>query len=117
MAERLFHWLDYTLFVLTLAVSLSIGVYYAIQIRRRKIDASTEEFLVAGRKLGYFPVALSMFVTFMSPIGILGTASEVYSFGGMYWVRCIGLLLATPITAHLILPIYHRLQLTSAYEV
>nr|KAG5697885.1 hypothetical protein BaRGS_017142 [Batillaria attramentaria] len=54
---RKFGTVDYVLFVCTLVVSAGIGVFYAIQDRRRN---TTKEFLLGGKKMNIFPVAMSL---------------------------------------------------------
>lgn len=51
----LFGWVDYFLFALTLLVSLLIGVYHAW-----RGGNSTSEYLLAGKSMGVFPIAMSL---------------------------------------------------------
>jgi len=37
------------------------------------------------RRVGMFPVAFSVTVSFLSAVTVLGTPAEVYRFGTMYW--------------------------------
>lgn len=53
---RLFTWADYLLFALTLLVSSLVGVYHAW----RGASASTSEYLMGGKKMPIFPVAMSL---------------------------------------------------------
>ena len=63
------------------------------------------------------PVAMSLLATFMSAITLLGTPTETYLYGTMYWWIWIGYLMMVPITAHLLMPTFYRLGITSVYEV
>ena len=47
-AAKNFHWLDYVVFVLTIVVSLGIGVYFALSGDRQK---TTGEYLTGNRQL------------------------------------------------------------------
>ncbi|XP_075748613.1 sodium-coupled monocarboxylate transporter 1-like [Rhipicephalus microplus] len=96
-----------------LLVSAGIGVYTAF-FGSKKV--STDEFLMGGRQLSAFPVALSILASFMSAITLLGTASEVYLAGTQYVVICVSYCFVVPATAYFYMPIFHHLQLTSAYE-
>ncbi|KAL1437895.1 hypothetical protein MTO96_048582 [Rhipicephalus appendiculatus] len=96
-----------------LMVSAGIGVYYAL-FGSKKV--STDEFLMGGRTLSAFPVALSILASFMSAITLLGTASEVYLAGTQYVLICVSYCFVIPATAYFYMPIFHHLQLTSAYE-
>ncbi len=113
-AVRTFHWADYVVFGASLMVSAGIGIYYRFTGQRQK---STREFLMGGKSMQWLPVALSLQASFMSAIFILGTPAEVYLNGTMYsWIfPCY--FVAFPIAAHVYLPILHKLDLVSAYEV
>ena len=53
---RLFTWLDYLLFGMTLLLSALIGIYHAW----RGANGSTFDYLMAGKKMSIFPVAMSI---------------------------------------------------------
>jgi len=50
-----FGWADYLIFTLTLVLSLLIGVYFAW----RGAASSTSEYLLGGKSMGIFPIAMS----------------------------------------------------------
>lgn len=58
---------DYGVFLLLLVISGAIGVYYAIGGQK-----TADDFLLGNRSLGVFPVALSLFSSFISAIALLG---------------------------------------------
>ena len=72
MSGERFHWADFVVFVLTLLLSLAIGIFYALREKKVKDDNRTSNFLVAGRQMSVLPVAVSLFVSWMSSISILG---------------------------------------------
>lgn len=51
-----FGWLDYALFSLLLLVSVLIGVYFGFFSKQD----STTEYLLGGKRMGCFPVAMSI---------------------------------------------------------
>jgi Na+/proline symporter len=53
---KLFTWVDYFLFALTLVVSSLVGIYHAW----RGASGSTSDYLMGGRKMPIFPVAMSL---------------------------------------------------------
>jgi Na+/proline symporter len=53
----------------------------------------------------------------MSAITLLGNPAEMYNYGTQFVLIGVAYLLTTPIAAYLFMPVYHRLGLTSAYEV
>lgn len=63
------------------------------------------------------PVAFSLMASFMSAITLLGVSSENYTFGFQFIVINISYGIFTPVAAYLYLPVFFRLQATSAYEV
>ena len=72
---------------------------------------------MANRRMTVLPVALSLLASFMSAITLLGTPSEIYQYGTQYWLIGPSYIFVMIVTAHVMLPIYYRLRLTSAYEV
>ena len=64
-----FEWYDYLIFALLLVASLSTGVYQAFTGGKQR---TTSEYLMGDRKLLMIPVAVSMFMTRVSSIMILG---------------------------------------------
>uniref|UniRef100_A0A224Z1J3 Sodium-coupled monocarboxylate transporter 1-like n=1 Tax=Rhipicephalus zambeziensis TaxID=60191 RepID=A0A224Z1J3_9ACAR len=105
---------DYVVFAGMLCVSAAIGIYYAVMGVRRK--ATTDDFLMGGRSMSVFPVALSILASFMSAITLLGTASEMYIYGTQYLLIIFSYCLVIPATAYLYMPIFYSLHVTSAYE-
>jgi len=49
-----FGWLDYLVFALTLGLSLLIGIYYAW----KGAASSTAKYLLGGKSMGIFPIAM-----------------------------------------------------------
>merc|ERR1719402_590238 len=94
-----------------LLVSAAIGVYFWW-----KGQKNTEEFLMASRSMGTIPMTMSLVASFMSAITLLGTPAELYVSGTQY----VALVLAYPFvmgaTAHMFLPVYEALQVTTSYE-
>lgn len=109
-----FSTLDYVIFAATLLVSLSIGIYNAFKNRNKQ---STKEILLAGGNMGVLPVALSLFASFMSSIAIIGVPAEVYVYDTMFMWSVLSFPIAIFLSAHVHIPIFYNLKLTSAYEV
>ncbi|CAG5122153.1 unnamed protein product, partial [Candidula unifasciata] len=68
--------LDYILFVAMLVVSAAIGVYFATKGGKQRTQG---EYLLANRSMSILPVAISILVSFISAILILGTPAEIYT--------------------------------------
>ncbi|KAK7084762.1 hypothetical protein SK128_014013, partial [Halocaridina rubra] len=108
-----FSWVDYLVFALMLAVSAGIGIFFGFFDKKRQ---DTQEFLMAGKSMTTFPVAMSLIASFMSAITLLGTPSEVYQFGFLYWLVGFSYIAVMPAAAYLYFPVFWELQVTSAYE-
>ena len=108
-----FHWADYLVFSTVLLISASIGLFAAIKHR----NAPAEHLLTANRKLPLLPVALSLAASFMSAIFVLGVPAEAYLNSTEYWWIGLGYIPAEIITCLLIMPVFYKLKLTSAYQV
>uniref|UniRef100_A0A3Q1CE18 Sodium-dependent multivitamin transporter n=1 Tax=Amphiprion ocellaris TaxID=80972 RepID=A0A3Q1CE18_AMPOC len=104
---------DYVIFVLLLVASAGIGLFYAFSGGRQR---TTQEFLMADRSMSCLPVSLSLLATFQSAVAILGAPSEVYTFGTQYWFLGCSYFLGLLIPAHVFIPVFYRLRLSSAYE-
>ncbi|XP_030054506.1 sodium-dependent multivitamin transporter [Microcaecilia unicolor] len=104
---------DYIIFVLLLVLSSGIGLFYAFSGGKQR---TTQEFLLADRSMTFLPVALSLLATFQSAVAILGVPSEIYKFGTEYWFLGCSYILGLIIPAHIFIPMFYRLRLTSTYE-
>ena len=113
-----FHIADYIVFALFLITSLVIGLYHAFHCFTGKGGLRTvNEFLVADRRLSTIPVAISMFVSLVSGVLVLGHPAEVYTRGVQFLIRSVGHVIAGLIAAAVFVPLFFRLRLTSAFEV
>ncbi|XP_056125177.1 solute carrier family 5 member 6a [Rhinichthys klamathensis goyatoka] len=108
-----FSTVDYVIFVLLLVASAGIGLYYAFSGGRQ---STTQEFLLADRSMRCLPVSLSLLATFQSAVAILGAPSEIYTYGTQYWFLGCSYFLGLLIPAHIFIPVFYRLRLSSAYE-
>lgn len=105
---------DYVVFGLSLGISSMIGFYYYFTGGKQK---SNKEYLHGDKKMGVIPVAISLTASFMSAITLLGVPAENYMYGTQFVVINISYIIGTPIAAFVFLPVFYRLNLTSAYEV
>ncbi|GFS00670.1 sodium-coupled monocarboxylate transporter [Elysia marginata] len=105
--------LDYVLFAAVLTISASIGLFYAWHDRRKK---ALDDYLLAGRSMNPIPVGLSLLASFMSAITLLGTPAEMYNFTTVYFWIGLGYFLVIAAAAHIYIPVFYKLQVTSSYE-
>ncbi|CAL4122375.1 unnamed protein product [Meganyctiphanes norvegica] len=99
---------DYLVFSFMLFGSLAIGTYQAF-----KGVKNADDYLLGGRKMKIFPVAVSLFSSFMSSIGILGFSGETYGHGIESYTQMLGAALGISLVACALVPVLHPLHLTS----
>ncbi|XP_067671674.1 sodium-coupled monocarboxylate transporter 1-like [Haliotis asinina] len=104
---------DYVVFGVTLVASAGIGLFYAIKDRKR---ASSDEYLMGGRKMYILPVAMSLTATFLSALTLLGTPAEIYLNATMFWWICLAFIIAIVISTQIFIPFFYKLNLTSMFE-
>ena len=113
-AEKGFHIIDYVIFSAVLLISLAIGLYHAFTGGKQK---TTKEFFMANNDLKTLPVALSILVSFVSAVLVLGTPAEMYTRGTQLTMRVIGYCLACVLSSLLFVPLFFGLKVTSSFEV
>ena len=113
-AKRGFHAADIAVFLISLSVSIGIGVYHAFTGGKQR---TTKEYLMADRRLRTLPAALSMLVSFVSAILVLGTPAEMYTRGTQLLLRTIGFCIACIVSNLLFVPLFYSLQVNSSFEV
>ena len=111
--KKTFGTVDYVLFALMFCASGAIGFYHAYRDRNQKNAA---DFHLGGRKMHPIPVALSLSATFLSALTVLGTPAEIYVNGTMYYWIILGMLIATAGAAHVFVPVFYELNLTSCFK-
>ena len=104
---------DYILFALMFVFSACIGFYHAFRDRNKK---NVDEFQLGGRKMHPIPVSLSLTATFLSALTVLGTPAEIYSNNTMYIWIIVAMFLATGGAAHLFIPVFYNLNITSCFQ-
>jgi sodium-coupled monocarboxylate transporter 8/12 len=108
-----FSWYDYTLFSTMLAISVMIGIYFGCFGSKQ---STASEYLMGGKKMHIFPIAMSLVASHISGITLLGVPADVYKYGGAYWL-CIPALIIVGIVSNLVyLPVLFEAQITSVYE-
>ncbi|XP_070575500.1 sodium-dependent multivitamin transporter-like [Ptychodera flava] len=104
---------DYVVFSAMLGVSLVTGIYHGIKSGQR---TGTSEYLVADKSMSCLPVAMSLSVSFLSALTILGMSAEIFLYDATYSFMLLSYLWLMPTVTFLFLPVFHGLDLISAYE-
>ncbi|XP_055538986.1 sodium-coupled monocarboxylate transporter 1 [Wyeomyia smithii] len=110
---RRFSWPDYLVFVMMLFLCILIGIYFGFMQRKPSTEV---EYLMGGRTMLVFPIALSLIASFISGITLLGLPTEVYSFGIQYVYVALGVAAMGIVMGYIYLPVFHKLNITSTYE-
>ena len=105
---------DYVVFGIMLSLSAAIGVFVAFTGGRQQ---TADEVLLGDRRMHPLPVALSIMVSFVSAITVIGVPAEVYVFDTMYSWSIIATIMGNALVCVFFIPVYFRLRMTSIYEV
>jgi len=108
-------WPDYLVLAVFLSISVGIGVYHSLTGGRQR---TTEEFIMANRRLGIIPTTVSLLVSFQSAIMILGLTAEMYMYG-IQWLVWLPLayIITFVLTERLVIPWLYPLKLVSINNV
>ncbi|KAH9509624.1 Sodium-coupled monocarboxylate transporter 1 [Bulinus truncatus] len=104
---------DYVVFAAMLLVSMVIGIWFALRGGGQKTQG---EYLMANRSMSIIPVAISILVSFMSAILILGNPAEMYTQGTEFYITLIGMIIGITGASLLFVPLLFPLRLTSVFE-
>ncbi|KFB37462.1 hypothetical protein ZHAS_00004599 [Anopheles sinensis] len=121
-ALQRFDWPDYVVFVVMLLICVVIGIFFGYQDHRKhkgkqtRRDSEALDYLVGGRKMQIFPVSVSLVASWISGISLLGTSTEIYVYGTQYCYIVVAVVLMGFVLHYIFLPVFHDLQITSAYE-
>jgi len=106
------HIIEYIVFGSLLVVSLSVGFFFAWKEKNQSADS----YLLNNESMNPIAAGLSMFVSLVSPLTVIGLPVEVYQFGdGMLW-RLAGGLIGSIILTFTFVPMFHKLQCYSVYS-
>ncbi|KAK2167768.1 hypothetical protein LSH36_24g06030 [Paralvinella palmiformis] len=111
---RGFSIVDYVVFALVVMISLTIGLYHAFTGGKQRTPG---EYLMGNRNLRTLPVAMSILVSYVSSILVLGVPAEMYTRGTQLILRTLGYCLACIISSLLFVPLFYGLNVTSSFEV
>ncbi|GAB2953078.1 hypothetical protein GCM10027048_17870 [Hymenobacter coalescens] len=103
--------LDWAVLTGTLAFIIGYGTW-----RTRKAGSSLDGYLLGGRQTRWWGVGLSIIATQASAITFLSTPGQAYADGMRFIQFYFGLPVAMVLIAVVVVPIYHRLRVYTAYE-
>ncbi|KAJ9575564.1 hypothetical protein L9F63_007572, partial [Diploptera punctata] len=111
--QLLFGWLDFVFFLIMLAVSTLIGIYFGFCGKK---EETPKEYLHGGKTMSTLPVAVSLVSSSISGITLMGVPTEIYRFGTIYSLVIVCAFTMGIINNYFYLPVFYELQLTSTYE-
>ncbi|KAJ1532030.1 hypothetical protein ONE63_000664 [Megalurothrips usitatus] len=111
-ARLLFGPTDYAMFAVMMAVSALVGVYYGCYKRQRTV----QDYLLGGKTMGIFPIAMSLIASNVSGITMLGVPAEMYTYGVGYAALNFSAVLVCVAVVRWFVPVFFKLQFTSSYE-
>jgi SSS family transporter len=101
---------DWAVLLIYFVGSVVLGTYF---FRRQR---NAEDYLLAGRKMSWLPVAISIMATNTSAVSYMGIASYVFQKNVMLYMVVITLVLITPLVLYLFVSFYYNLKVYTAYE-
>ena len=106
---------DYIVFAVMLLISAAIGVWYGCGPGGKQ--TSTKEYLLADQNMRILPVAISLLVSYLSAITLLGVPSEIYTYGAQYYVLILSYFIICGTVGIIFVPMFRRINITCANEV
>ncbi|XP_045542424.1 sodium-coupled monocarboxylate transporter 1 [Papilio machaon] len=107
---------DFVAFGFLCLASCAGGLWYSAIGSRTKAVVDIRDYLLGGRAMSTFPVAMSLIASYVSGVTILGTPAEIYNYGSQYWLVVVGVSLSCVVVATVYLPVFCTLRLSSSYE-
>ncbi|MDE0838092.1 MAG: hypothetical protein OSB41_03470, partial [Kiritimatiellae bacterium] len=102
--------LNYAILGIYMLSLISIGLWLA---RKQK---SSEDFYLAGRRMPWLPVAMSMYASATSASTFIGLPGIAFDSGVAILGACLVSLLLVPVLAGVLYPTYRRMNCTTSYE-
>lgn len=104
-------WIDWGVIALYGLMTIGIGWY----IGRR--NESTKDYFIGSGSMSPLLVGVSLFVTLLSTISYLSVPGEIIGKGPVYLTRILAYPIAFVFIGFVLLPVYMRQRVTSAYEL
>lgn len=115
MADDRFGVVDYVVFSIMMMISALIGIWYGCGPGGKQ--KTTAEYLLGDRQMSNWPVAISLLVSYLSAITLLGVPSEIYTYGAQYYVLILSYFIICGTVAIIFVPMFRRVNITCANEV
>jgi solute:Na+ symporter, SSS family len=90
---------------------LAVGWYFS---RKNK---NSEDYLLGGRKMGTWPIGISLFATLFSVLTYLFQPGEMIKYGPMFWCYLFAFPMIYVVVGWYLIPAIMKLKILSAYEL
>ncbi|KAL9955467.1 hypothetical protein ACROYT_G036795 [Oculina patagonica] len=114
MADDRFSVVDYVVFSIMLLISALIGIWYGCGPGGKQ--KTTAEYLLGDRRMKSWPVAVSILVSFLSAITLLGLPGEIYTYGTQFYLVVVSYVLICAATSTVYIPMFRRIKIISVNE-
>ncbi|MBC8354601.1 MAG: sodium/solute symporter [Planctomycetes bacterium] len=105
------HWIDGVVVACYAIGMLALGAYYSYR------QKNSDEYFVGDRAMNPLLIGVSIFVTVFSTISFLSTPGEIIRHGPVTLTSALTIPIVYFIVGYLMVPVYMRYQVTSAYEL
>ena len=102
--------LNYAVLVGYLTVMVVIGLRFSGK------QKTTEDYFLAGRRMPWLVVGMSMFASLTSAISYMGIPGTAYNENASFIVLGLSSILVSPILVVVFYPFYRHLNVTTSYE-
>jgi SSS family transporter len=102
--------LDYAILLIYLAAMVGIGFWFAGK------QKTAEDFFLAGRKMPWLAVAMSMYASLTSAVTYMGLPGLAYRSNVTLLAVAVVSPLLAPILILVFYPVYRKLNITTSYE-
>ncbi|HLK69422.1 MAG TPA: sodium:solute symporter [Bryobacteraceae bacterium] len=102
--------LDWIVLVTTLCSIVAYGLY------RSRGSNTVDRYLLAGKTMPWYAMALSIMATQASAITFISTTGQAYADGMRFVQFYFGLPLAMVVICSTVVPVFHRTKVYTAYE-
>jgi Na+/proline symporter len=104
------NWLDWIVLFSTLVLIVAYGLY------RSRGSNTVDRFLLAGKTMPWYAMALSIMATQASAVTFISTTGQSYIDGMRFVQFYFGLPIAMVILCATVVPVFHRAKVFTAYE-
>lgn len=105
-----FGFLNFTTLTIYLLAILGIGAYWTTSNR------TTDDYFRGGQRIPWWAAGLSIFATTLSSITFMAIPAKAYAENWVFIVANFAILLVAPFIVFYVMPIFRRIDATSAYE-